>query len=61
MMRVSVLDNPAHWRKRAAEMRALSKTMDDVETRVTMLRLADDYEKLADQAATRARATPLSK
>jgi hypothetical protein len=42
-----------HWRKRAAEMRALSVTMNDLEAAVIMLRLADDYEELAERADTR--------
>jgi hypothetical protein len=39
--------DPKHWLDRAAEMRALSEAM-------AMLRLADDYDKLADRAAARA-------
>jgi hypothetical protein len=31
-------------------MHALAETMTDVETRVIMVRLADDYDKLADRA-----------
>jgi hypothetical protein len=34
-------------------MRALAATMADVETRTIMLRLADDYDKLADRTAAR--------
>ena len=37
----------------AAEMRALSEVMGNVETRAVMLRLADDYDKLGDRAAKR--------
>ena len=44
------VSDPKHWRDRAAEMRALSETMDDVEARAIMLRLAEDYDKLADRA-----------
>jgi hypothetical protein len=39
---------------RAAEMRALSELMTHDETRVIMLKLADDYDKLADRAQKRA-------
>jgi hypothetical protein len=48
------VSDPKHWRDRAAEMRALSETMDDVEARAIMLRLAEDYDKLADRAEARA-------
>jgi hypothetical protein len=46
------VNDPKHWRDRAAEMRALSlsDTMQDAETNAIMLRLADDYDKLADRA-----------
>jgi hypothetical protein len=42
-------------------MRALSETMNDVEMRAMVLRLADEYEELADRAEARARALPQSK
>jgi hypothetical protein len=45
-------NDPKHWRDRA-EMRALADTKKDPETIVIMLRLADDYDKLADRAAQR--------
>jgi hypothetical protein len=41
------INDPKHWRGRAAEMRALAETMKDAETIGIMRRLADDYEKLA--------------
>jgi hypothetical protein len=47
------INNSQHWRDRAAEMRALSDAMYEEETRAIMLRLADDYDKLADRAAHR--------
>jgi hypothetical protein len=48
------VNEPKHWRDRAAEMRALAKGAIDLDTEVIMLRLADDYEKLANRAAKRA-------
>lgn len=43
-----------HWRDRAAEMRVLSAEMKDFESRTLMLKLANDYDKLADRAEERA-------
>jgi hypothetical protein len=50
----SNVHNPKHWRERAAAMRALAATMKDAETISIILRLADDYDQLAERAATRA-------
>jgi hypothetical protein len=55
------INDPNHWRDRAAEMRALSEGMDDVEARAIMLRLADDYDKLADRAEERANGSAQTK
>jgi hypothetical protein len=38
------INDPKHWRDRAVEMRALAEGMND------MIRLAEDYENLADRA-----------
>jgi hypothetical protein len=43
-----------HWRDRAAEMRVLSDENKDFEARTLMLKLANDYDKLADRAEDRA-------
>jgi len=48
------LNDVKHWRDRAAEMRVLSLEMKDFEARTMMLKLANDYEKLADRAEDRA-------
>jgi hypothetical protein len=47
-----------HWRDRAAEMRALADTMKSADTAGIMLRLANDYDKLADRAEARSKGLP---
>jgi hypothetical protein len=39
-----------HWRSRAAEALAIAEQMTQVETKATMLCIADGYEKMAKQA-----------
>ena len=39
--------DPEHWRRRAEESRVLAEQMSDQTSRQMMLRIADDYEKLA--------------
>lgn len=45
------IHDPNHWRNRATEMRALSEMA--VDTWATMQKLADDYDKLADDLERR--------
>jgi hypothetical protein len=52
-MTLQGLNDAQHWRDRAAEMRALSAEMKDFEARTLMLKLANDYDKLADRAEER--------
>jgi hypothetical protein len=49
----SRVNDAQHWRERAAHMRALSLMMSSVEAQAIMQRLANDYDELADRAATR--------
>jgi hypothetical protein len=46
----SLLDNPEHWRKRAEEARSVAELMPDPTHKLMMLRVADDYERLARYA-----------
>jgi hypothetical protein len=42
-----------HWRQRAKEARDLAAQMDDEDARRTMLRIAHDYDRIADRAEAR--------
>jgi hypothetical protein len=43
------IDDPKHWLDRAKEARALAEQMNDPEAKRTMLKNADDYERLAQR------------
>jgi hypothetical protein len=49
-VRPSISNDPEHWRKRAEDMRMLAKEIKDPLSKETMLRIADDYERLAKRA-----------
>lgn len=56
MMSANYLNNPKHWRERAEETRTKAEQLwysPDAKNR--MLRIADEYDRLADQAAERVR------
>ena len=40
---------PEHWRMRAEEVRVLAEVMNDAEAQSIMMRIASDYERLADR------------
>jgi hypothetical protein len=43
------------WRARAEECRAIADTFENAETRAKMYRVAEDYERMAENAEPRAR------
>jgi hypothetical protein len=49
----SLLDNSGHWHQRAQETRRLAETVDDPEAKRTLLKIAEEYERLAERAANR--------
>jgi hypothetical protein len=54
IMSLYSINDPKHWLDRAKEARALAEQMDDPEAKRTMLKNADDYERLAQRAEERA-------
>ena len=52
-MAASFINDPEHWRKRAEEARTLADQMNDEKSKQTMLRIAADYDRLAERAEGR--------
>jgi len=60
-MPASHINDPAHWHQRAEEARILAEQMNDEQSRQMMLRIADDYDRLAQRAKDRLKGVPHSK
>jgi hypothetical protein len=54
------INDPAHWRQRAEEIRVRVEEMKDLQARTTMLRIADECDRLARRAVERAAGIPAS-
>jgi hypothetical protein len=52
---MSKVKDPQHWRRRAEEARTLADDLTDAEAKRKMLKIAEDYEKLAIRAEQRLR------
>jgi predicted Rossmann-fold nucleotide-binding protein len=50
------INDPEHWRERAEGARKFAEQMTDDAAKQAMLRIAEDYEKLAERATVRAAA-----
>jgi hypothetical protein len=48
-MSTKYVNNPEHWRQRAVQMRTLSDWIEDAATKASMLKLADQYDGLAER------------
>jgi hypothetical protein len=46
-MPANPLDNPEYWRFRAEEVRTIADDMKATEPKAIMLRIAEDYERIA--------------
>jgi hypothetical protein len=54
----SAFNDPEHWRRRAEEARRMADLMSDIPSKEAMLRIAEDYERLAKPAEERAKRSP---
>jgi hypothetical protein len=54
-MPASFINDPGHWRQRAEEARTIAEQMNEPQSKEAMLRIAKDYERLAERAEQRAK------
>jgi hypothetical protein len=46
-------DDPKHWRERGEQLRTLAEGVNGADAKEQLLKLADDYERLASRAGER--------
>jgi hypothetical protein len=51
----TLMNDVKHWRDRTQEARVLAHDMNDPQSKAAMLRIAQDYDRLADRAQQRAK------
>ena len=51
---------PEHWLERAEEARTITESLTNPQSKEAMLRIAKDYERIAEGAAQRAKGSPQS-
>ncbi len=54
------INNPKHWQERATEMRVVAQAIDDQRAREEMLKVANDYERMAKRAHAQSVSLPVS-
>jgi hypothetical protein len=47
-------NGPEHWRQQAHEARAIARLLPNPESKAVMMRIAADYDRLAERARARA-------
>jgi hypothetical protein len=55
MFYMNILNDPEHWRRRAAATRTAANDKFDLVSQERMLRIAKEYEQLAERAEKRLR------
>jgi hypothetical protein len=53
-MSPSILDDPEHWHGRAKAARLVADQLDDPVAKAAMLTIAEQYDRIAEQARVRA-------
>jgi hypothetical protein len=58
MMLASFINDSEHWLQRAEQMRILADEIHDEQAKETVLRIANDYGRLAERAEQQATGSP---